>query len=89
MLLVFVGLGEVPDRALRLIVTASAHNGCARVLVLILIGPLPYVAGHIHHAKWARSMGMSIHIARGGIVRSLSGVGASAVAGLLSEGQPG
>src|SRR5258708_3649736 len=65
MLFVSVGLREVPDRALRLIMTASANDGGARVLVEVLIGPLPYVADHIHHAKWAGPLGMRIHVVRG------------------------
>ena len=65
MLVVFIGLWEVPDRALRLIMTASTKDGCGRVVIKILVGPLPYVAHHIHYAEWTCSLGMRINIARG------------------------
>ena len=62
MLIVFVSLWEVPYRALRLIVAASAKDGSASVLIEILIGPLPYVAYHIHDAKRTGSLRVRIHI---------------------------
>ena len=44
MLIEAVGLREIPDRALRLIISAAAQNSSARVLVGEFIGPLPDVA---------------------------------------------
>ncbi len=65
MLLVSVSLREVPDRALRLIVTASAHDGSACVLVEVFIGPLPYISDHVHYTERTGHIGMRIHIVRG------------------------
>src|SRR5277367_2498075 len=56
----FVSLGKVPDRALRSIVTATAENAAARVLVGEFLGPLPDISYHVHHAEWAGSLRMSI-----------------------------
>ena len=64
MLFVFVGLWEVPHGALRLKVTASANNGGASVLIDVLVGPLPYIAYHVHYTERTRSLGMRINIAR-------------------------
>ena len=35
-----IGLGEIPDRALRLIVVSAAQDGAARVRILIFVRPL-------------------------------------------------
>src|SRR5882724_11151074 len=65
MLIVFVSLWEVPYRALRLIVAASAKDGSASVLIEVLVGPLPDISDHVHYAERTRSLGMRIHIAWG------------------------
>ena len=44
MLIEAIGLREIPDRALRLIITSAAQNSSPRVLVGEFIGPLPNVA---------------------------------------------
>src|ERR1700728_3143109 len=63
MLVVPVGLREIPDGALRLVVTASAQNGGSRVFIDVLIGPLPDIPYHIHRAERACPFGMGIDIA--------------------------
>src|SRR5579863_2923462 len=62
-LIVSVGLGEIPHRTLRLIVAAAAQDGGASVLVDVLIRPLPYVAYHIDDPEGAGAFGMCIDIA--------------------------
>src|SRR5271163_2807082 len=56
----FVRLREVPDRALRLIVTAAAENTAPRMLVNKLLGPLPDVSYHVHHVKGTCSLRMCV-----------------------------
>ena len=58
-----VRLGEVPHGAQGVIVAAATHDRSASMVVGIFVGPLPHVAHHVHHAKWARSVGMRIDIA--------------------------
>src|ERR1700685_4654938 len=55
-----IGLREVPDRALRLIVAAAAKNGTSCVIVNKLFRPLPYISHHVHHAERTSSRWMSI-----------------------------
>src|ERR1700722_17047327 len=57
----FIRLRKIPDRPLRLIVTAPAQNAAPRVLIDKLLRPLPHISYHIHHAEWTRSLRMSIH----------------------------
>src|SRR6476659_353573 len=52
-LIVAIGLRKIPDRTLRLIVAAAAHDGSSSVIILELIGPLPYVAYQILHTVGA------------------------------------
>src|SRR5271170_1622368 len=52
-LIIAIGLREVPDRTLRLIMASSAEYASARVVIDVLIGPLPDVPHHIDDAKWA------------------------------------
>src|SRR6202022_743606 len=53
-------LREIPDRALGTVVTATAQGGGAGMVVEILVGPLPDIAGHIHDAEWTGSEGMGV-----------------------------
>jgi hypothetical protein len=59
MLIVAVGLREVPDRPLRFIVAATAQNRGARVLVLEFVGPLPDISNQIHDVEWTRAQRVS------------------------------
>src|SRR5208337_4679221 len=59
-LIQLISLREVPDRALRLIVTATTKNSAPRVLVNKLFRPLPHISYHVHHAKWTGSRWMSV-----------------------------
>ena len=61
MFVVAISLGKVPNGALGLVVFASADDGRASVFVDKLIGPLPDIAHHIHHAVGAGSEGMRFH----------------------------
>src|SRR5882757_3696824 len=54
-LVVAVGLREVPDRSLRLIGAAAAQDRGAGVLVVELVGPLPDVADEILNLEGARA----------------------------------
>src|SRR6476660_6212139 len=56
-----VGLREIPDRALRLIVASATQDAPPRMLVDELFCPLPHVPNHVHYAKRARSKGMRVH----------------------------
>src|SRR6202034_3901201 len=56
-----IGLREVPDRALRLIVAAAAQNAAPCMLVSKLFRPLPHISHHVHHAERTGSRWMSIH----------------------------
>src|ERR1700678_2021755 len=56
----FVGLRKVPDRALRLIVAAAAKNASPGVFISKLFRPLPDISHQIHYAEWAGSLGMCI-----------------------------
>src|SRR5271157_256125 len=60
----FVGGGEIPSRSRRAVVSAAAERGCARVLILEFVRPLPDVSSHIHHAERARPFGKRIHWCR-------------------------
>src|SRR5271170_7805003 len=60
MLVQSVGLGKIPDRALRLIVAATPQNAGPRVLVNELLGPLPNVSDHVHYAKRTRPLRMRV-----------------------------
>src|ERR1043166_6942453 len=62
MLRQLVRLREVPVGSLRLIVTASAHDRGASVLITIFVGPLPDVSNQVHHAKRTYPGGMSGNI---------------------------
>src|ERR1035437_207732 len=55
-----IGLGEVPDGALRLVVTSAAKYGGAGVLVDELFRPLPDVADQVHHAERTGSFRMCV-----------------------------
>lgn len=55
-LVVPIRLGEVPDRTGWTVVAATTQNCRPRVVVHILVGPLPpHIPYHIHHPEWARS----------------------------------
>src|SRR5450759_1059458 len=58
------GVREIPPRALWEVVAATTNHGGARVLVQILVRPLPHVAGHIHHAKGAGASREGLDIRR-------------------------
>jgi len=60
MLVKFVGLGKIPDRALRLIVAAAPQNVGPRVLVNELFRPLPNISGHVHYGKRTRPLRMRV-----------------------------
>src|ERR1700684_3329768 len=60
MLVIAPRLREVPDGALGLVIFAAAEDGEARVLVGVLVGPLPHVAGEVHHAEGACPIRMRI-----------------------------
>src|ERR1700733_1047414 len=62
MVIVFVRLGKIPDRTLRLIVAAATQDTSTSVLIYILIGPLPDISHEIHHAKWTCSARMLLYI---------------------------
>ena len=59
MLIIAVGLREVPDRPLRLIVAATAQNRGAGVLVLEFVGPLPDIPNQIHDVERTRAQWVS------------------------------
>ena len=42
---------------------AATHDCRTSVVVDVFVGPLPHIANHIHYAKGARALGMSIYIA--------------------------
>ena len=56
-----VGLREIPDCALRLIVVATTQDAGPRMLIHEFFGPLPHVAHHIHHSEWTCARRMRIH----------------------------
>src|SRR5579875_164392 len=64
MLVVAVCLREIPDRALRLVMTASAQNCRTCMFIDVFIGPLPNISYQVPHAEWTRSLRMSIYIIR-------------------------
>src|SRR5882724_9060855 len=64
MVIVFVGLGKIPDRALWLIIAAATQDAGTSVLIYVLVGPLSDILHEIHHAKRACSARMRIHIFR-------------------------
>ena len=66
MLVVAICLREIPDRALRLVVFAAAHNRGARMLVGKFFSPLPNVADYIHHAIRAGALWMRVDGIRAG-----------------------
>ena len=47
MLIVAIGLREIPDRSLRLIGTAATHDRYAGVFILEFVGPLPNVPDEV------------------------------------------
>src|ERR1700690_753140 len=65
MLVILVCLWEIPDRTRRFVVAAAPHDGGSRMIVNILVSPLPNIPDHIHNAKRARAARMFIHIAGG------------------------
>src|SRR5688572_13146329 len=60
-----VGLREIPVGGLRQVAAAAAQHRSARVLVVVLVGPLPHVADEVHHAERARALRMGVDV--GGI----------------------
>ena len=63
-LTVFICLREIPNGSNRPIVIPATKDCRPRMVVQVLVGPLPNVPHHIHHARRAGSPGMSIDIAR-------------------------
>src|ERR1700676_3555115 len=62
-LIVAVGLREVPNGPLWLVIAPAAQNRRAGVLIRIFVGPLPNVANHVHDTEETRS-----HWMRGAII---------------------
>src|SRR5258708_40110335 len=57
-----VGLREIPVRGLRQVGAPAAQRRGASVLVVELVGPLPYVADQVHHTERTRTLRMRIHV---------------------------
>ena len=85
-LVVPVGLREVPDGALRLIMISTAQNRRTRVVVDVLICPLPYIAHHVLTPKGLAPRGCASTSLAAPITRPLSGTGAGASAGSFCHG---
>ena len=64
MLIVPVGLREIPNGAARPVVASTAKDACACVFIHVFVCPLPNVADQINYPERARSCGMSIDIVR-------------------------
>src|SRR5712692_12115785 len=60
MLAEFVGLWEVPDGSLGLVITASPENTSAGVLILEFFRPLPDVSYQVHHTERACAQWMGV-----------------------------
>src|ERR1700716_3764381 len=56
----FVRLWEVPDGSLRLVITASAENTCACVVVLEFFRPLPDISYQVHYTERACTLGVRV-----------------------------
>src|SRR5947209_15228965 len=61
-LIVAIRFREVPNRALRLVVTAATKNPCPSMFIDVLIGPLPHVAYEIHHPERASTTRVGVHL---------------------------
>ena len=64
MLIVAVGLREIPDGALRLVIAPTTEDPRAGMVINEFVGPLPDVSNHIHHAKGTCPSRMRIHLIR-------------------------
>src|SRR5277367_3186875 len=74
-LVVAIGLREIPDRALRLVMTSSTKDASPGVVVDVLIGPLPDVPHHVQDAEWTCPGWMRIDLIRRGKGAALVGRG--------------
>src|ERR1035438_5364734 len=79
------GVREIPPGVPPKVVAAAANHRCAGVLVQILIHPLQYIAGLIHHAKRARA-GRELIRAAGRSLRKPRGTERGPAASGYSEG---
>src|SRR6266576_3064698 len=60
----FVGLREVPDRPLGLVIASATKNPAACVVILELLCPLPDISDQVHHPKGARALRMRVDCVR-------------------------
>src|SRR5450759_1168489 len=84
MLVEFVGAGEIPAAAGRAVVAAAAQDGGARVLVLEFVGPLPDVAGEVHHAVRTGAFREGVDIGGGTQFAAVLGLGEARAAGSVA-----
>src|SRR5271157_5756319 len=64
MLAQLIGLRKIPNRALRLVITASSKNPPASFLVLKFLPPPPPLSGPVHYAKRACPLRVRVHCIR-------------------------
>ena len=77
---------EIPDRSLRLIVTAAAENAAARVIIQILLRPLPDVSQPDPLHRMGLLLRMSIDRIRTAHGADLSGTGTAPASHSLPHG---